>query len=1245
MTYRENVNALLARENTNYNQITNNVNFNIDEIRRQEEESIKNIKKVEDLLIGDRDARFQAGIEGKPLTDQGLLPWWYGRHVREKTKEGQEAEDADRKDKLARLASMSEKLSLLKDQDTEYHRIKKQMLLNGAYYEDGDRFTKLSPHAQVAYAQQKLNLYHESIESKLSVWMTSSEDVLNINGTEYRPVDLLGMTDAPLALREHAINVGLDKLRYENGITGFNKDFLELSGTLEKEKEVKANMMKKYRDQWDIDASQKELLKQAREFVSDGDYDFNRFLQVVSSLKNPQGNYYGYAGGWDEVMKLLKSMGVNGELTDEVWDRIARTPNPRQPGETYGDYIDEDGVEHKGTHQFRFDKLKADIEEQINSNLKGALKEDENNRLILHERFKKLVDAKRAQGLLLDERDLAFFQAKWTTYNGQGEPDWLKNYVTIQDKDAKDQLNQLQIIYDTRGFITPEDLWGMHPEVWKTVTEKEGILTKSNESGAAEGAHLLKDKGEGTWHGAILEHVKDAVARSGGDGSDIATGLGRAIPYWQQRYAYYRVQKDLPETDAAKLATEDVYNELNKYAEAKDGRFNIFSSAKPTDTSWMFKTVDIQGEEYQAYRLKKAKGQDFIRNGFDQHGDSRFLAKEGGIIPGTGGADGDLANAVKYLQGKGPLPQIYIELANEFPGLTGDKLARWQVQAAIASGQFADSDIDVNELLESKNINSAAYDALDLDQHSEVGKLLGFKSSPFSHCQAKACINDQLAAIRSGDQNLKTTQFGTGTQVSEESDDAKLLEDGHVQPKGEEKNITEQAADDLQVDLETATKRENEIPVLRNIIYEKIKSAQEKGHDRDEAIDLQISTSTSLEKDKDIINQYYGGGQTYAGGGTSDKYAKLKYTLALLLNQEGSLGADGELSPGIQALFNNKGELDLGQLGTKVGDEPVVFGEINHEVANKTVEQLLSATIDPTSVQFIGSYEVPEAKLTGDYNHDIGLTWVKKKIESGEWQLIPILDGEDITAEEAKARYNEPKPISIPQIGSFLGSEYLLGVPYSRPRIDQVEYRIIDNTVEPTNNLQSSLNVPGSPYLATNLQEYAGQLIAFNVGIDPTIPIKLEDATDDITKWNWVVDQARKAGAQYPELIAAQFMLESGRGLNVSGTHNYFGLKTTATDPESTWLETSEWKDGKWVRVMAPFKNFDSPEAAIKYLSRLWYKDFGAYKGANNAQDINGAIQVLVNGGYATDPEYAEKLLKILQEFEKLKTPQKITMA
>ena len=282
MTYRSNVEALLARENINSRQIESNVNFKISEIQRQEKESIANIKKVESLLIGDAATRFTAGKEGKPISDEGILPWWYGRHVRGKYKEGDEAAEQDRKDRLARIASMSAKLTSLKDQDTEYHRIKQQMLLNGAYYEDADRFTKLSPHAQVAYAQNKLNLYNETVESKLSLWMSKDNTELDVNGQKYTPASVTGIPLAPLALKEHALNVGLDKIRSDNGINGFNKDFLELSGTNAAEKKAKKSLMSKYRSQYDIDSSYNTRLQQINEFMVDGDYDFNRLLTVFA---------------------------------------------------------------------------------------------------------------------------------------------------------------------------------------------------------------------------------------------------------------------------------------------------------------------------------------------------------------------------------------------------------------------------------------------------------------------------------------------------------------------------------------------------------------------------------------------------------------------------------------------------------------------------------------------------------------------------------------------------------------------------------------------------------------------------------------------------------------------------------------------------------------------------------------------------------------------------------------------------
>jgi len=1218
MTYRSNVEALLARENVNLNQLNSNANFKISEIERQEKESIKNIKKVESLLIGDQGGRFEAGLKGGEITDEGILPWWYGRHVRGKYKEGDEAADKDREDKLARLASMSAKLTSLKDQDTEYHRIKQKMLLNGAYYEDADRFTKLSPHAQVAYAQNKLNLYNETVESKLSLWMSKDNTELDVNGQKYTPASVTGIPLAPLALKEHALNVGLDKIRSDNGINGFNKDFLELAGTDAAEKKAKKTLMGKYRGQYDIDSSYQTRLQQINEFMTDEGYDFNRLLTIFAGTKGANGELLGYEGAWTEGMKLLKSMGVSGNLPDAALERMKNTINPNDSkGRTFG-----------VTHKNRFDKLESDINQQIESNVAGLLLEDKVKRDKLELTFKNYVKKLNSDSKVMDERDLAFFRQKWEEFGGQGEPDWLKDYETIQDQDDEKQLDYLNGVYKRRGFITEDDLWGMSGEVRRIVSESDGILTKSNESGAAVGQQLLEQKGEGSISDSLSDMVKQAITDSGlsPETYPMFVPLTNARNHWQNKYNYYRTEKDYGETAAAAQALEDVQHLLDT------GELGLFKNNSPVNASVIFKAPAGPTDTYIKTRNN---GVEFIQKGLIENGDTRFLATKEGLIEGTTGAGGALEQSIAYFKGEGTLPQIYIDIADQFPGITGDKLARWQLTAALTSGAEFPGDIDVDSLLkDSQAPVSAAWEALDLDIHQETARLLGFKTTPFSKCQAKACINDQLTSIR---RNQPVEQSGFEEQEGDDQvQKGKIIdnEEGHIQVPSGGETKTEAATEGLKEDIDLQADREAKTPFLTKLIKERLDMTnQPKGVDIDDVLEAQIKQSTTLESDKEIINKYYGGGKEYKQGGSSDDYAKLKYTLAQQLNQSGALGADGELATGVQALFNNKGELDLGQLGTKSGGEPVVYGEINHEAANQLVEDLLSYEMDKTSVERF-------SPLTGNWLVDKEKTWVKNKIEAGELELVPIIDGKDVSIDDA-IKYSKT-PMS-PQFGFGIGtgggginfSTYSQGLP------SNLKYRMIDLTKEPENNLQSSLNVSGSPYLAGNLQAYSGQLIAMNVGFDPNLPLTLEEATDDNTRWNWVVDQARKAGAQYPELIAAQFMLESGRGANVSGTHNYFGLKTTATDPDSTWLETSEYKNGKWVKVMAPFKNFDSPEAAIQYLSRLWYKDFGAYKGANNALDINEAIGYLVKGGYATDPDYTTKLLKILQEFEKAKSKQK----
>jgi len=124
------------------------------------------------------------------------------------------------------------------------------------------------------------------------------------------------------------------------------------------------------------------------------------------------------------------------------------------------------------------------------------------------------------------------------------------------------------------------------------------------------------------------------------------------------------------------------------------------------------------------------------------------------------------------------------------------------------------------------------------------------------------------------------------------------------------------------------------------------------------------------------------------------------------------------------------------------------------------------------------------------------------------------------------------------------------------------------------------------------------------------------------------VQQAGKdAGAKYPELVAAQWALESGYGKHVSGKNNYFGLKGAGTGKR-----TKEFVDGKWITITADFIDFPDLGACVKYLVTRWYKDWDKYEGVNRAATREGAAKMLVQQGYATDPTYAEKLIKLMDE-------------
>lgn len=120
-----------------------------------------------------------------------------------------------------------------------------------------------------------------------------------------------------------------------------------------------------------------------------------------------------------------------------------------------------------------------------------------------------------------------------------------------------------------------------------------------------------------------------------------------------------------------------------------------------------------------------------------------------------------------------------------------------------------------------------------------------------------------------------------------------------------------------------------------------------------------------------------------------------------------------------------------------------------------------------------------------------------------------------------------------------------------------------------------------------------------------------------------------------PKLLVAQSALETGWGKhfirdeNQVSANNLFGIKASGNQPKIDAL-TTEYVDNKPVREVAGFKSYSSMlESFLDYISLLQTKRYE--KALANAEDPRAFLTELQNAGYATDPEYANKVLAIYQ--------------
>lgn len=124
------------------------------------------------------------------------------------------------------------------------------------------------------------------------------------------------------------------------------------------------------------------------------------------------------------------------------------------------------------------------------------------------------------------------------------------------------------------------------------------------------------------------------------------------------------------------------------------------------------------------------------------------------------------------------------------------------------------------------------------------------------------------------------------------------------------------------------------------------------------------------------------------------------------------------------------------------------------------------------------------------------------------------------------------------------------------------------------------------------------------------------------------------------QLIVAQAALESGWGqreiptADGSPSYNLFGIKAGGSwDGPVTEITTTEFEQGAAKKIKARFRVYGSyVEAMADYVKLLTHNP--RYAGVANARSPEQAAHALQQAGYATDPQYASKLVSVIQQMK-----------
>lgn len=162
-----------------------------------------------------------------------------------------------------------------------------------------------------------------------------------------------------------------------------------------------------------------------------------------------------------------------------------------------------------------------------------------------------------------------------------------------------------------------------------------------------------------------------------------------------------------------------------------------------------------------------------------------------------------------------------------------------------------------------------------------------------------------------------------------------------------------------------------------------------------------------------------------------------------------------------------------------------------------------------------------------------------------------------------------------------------------------------------------------------------GTNVTSNKKAGPVVPSESEKAF--IEAMAPVAQESYKEHGVLPSITLAQGIIESAwgkSGLTVQG-NNLFGIKADIswTGPVIE-MNTQEFVNGQYITVVARWRVYDRWEDSIldhgKFLKEnIRYEQAGVF----NAKNYKEQPEALLRAGYATDPNYSNKLCSMIESY------------